>query len=111
MKFDTKLKRFLLICVVSMLIVLAIVSIVAYFPVETTFTYKVSISMFVVGLLGTILCTIVWKGKCMIEVGTQEKIVEFEIPTFGKTETCTVLEFSKDENEELEIEIPAFMRG
>lgn len=40
-----------------------------------------------------------------------EKIVEFEIPTFGKTETCTVLEFSKDENEELEIEIPAFMRG
>ena len=94
-----------------MLIVLTIVGIVAYFPVETTFTYKVSISMFVVGLLGTILCTIVWKGKCMIEVGTQEKIVEFEIPTFGKTETCTVLEFSKDENEELEIEIPAFMRG
>jgi hypothetical protein len=47
----------------------------------------------------------------MIEVGTQEKIVEFEIPVFENTETCVVTEFEQDETDELDIEIPTFMRG
>lgn len=47
----------------------------------------------------------------MIEVGSQEKIVEFEIPVFKKTETCVVSEFTNDNAEELDVEIPTFMRG
>ena len=47
----------------------------------------------------------------MIEVGTQEKIVEFEIPVFENTETCVVTEFEDNDVEELEVEIPTFMRG
>ena len=47
----------------------------------------------------------------MIEVGTQEKIVEFEIPVFENTETCAVTEFENNDTEELEVEIPVFMRG
>lgn len=47
----------------------------------------------------------------MIEVGTQEKIVEFEIPVFKDTETCIVSEFEDNDVEELEVEIPTFMRG
>lgn len=47
----------------------------------------------------------------MIEVGTQEKIVEFEIPVFKNTETCVVAEFDSNDVEELEVEIPTFMRG
>lgn len=47
----------------------------------------------------------------MIEVGTQEKIVEFEIPVFENTETCVVTEFEQDETDELGVEIPIFMRG
>ena len=47
----------------------------------------------------------------MIEVGTQEKIVEFEIPVFENTETCVVTDFENDETEELEVEIPTFVRG
>ena len=47
----------------------------------------------------------------MIEVGTQEKIVEFEIPVFETVETCVVAEFEYDETDELDVEIPMFMRG
>lgn len=47
----------------------------------------------------------------MIEVGTQEKIVEFEIPVFKTVETCVVTEFENDDVEELDVEIPTFMRG
>lgn len=47
----------------------------------------------------------------MIEVGTQEKIVEFEIPVFKTVETCVVTEFEDNDVEELEVEIPTFMRG
>ena len=47
----------------------------------------------------------------MIEVGTQEKIVGFEIPVFENTETCVVTEFEQDETDELNVEIPTFMRG
>ena len=47
----------------------------------------------------------------MIEVGSQEKIVEFEIPIFEDTETCVVAEFENSDTEELEVEIPTFMRG
>ena len=47
----------------------------------------------------------------MIEVGSQEKIVEFEIPVFEDTETCVVSEFENNDTEELEVEIPTFMRG
>ena len=47
----------------------------------------------------------------MIEVGSQEKIVEFEIPVFKNTETCVVSEFTNDNAEELDVEIPTFMRG
>lgn len=47
----------------------------------------------------------------MVEVGTQEKIVEFEIPVFKNTETCVVAEFEDNDAEELEVEIPTFMRG
>lgn len=47
----------------------------------------------------------------MIEVGTQEKIVEFEIPVFENTETCVVSEFEGNKTEELDVEIPTFMRG
>lgn len=47
----------------------------------------------------------------MIEVGVQEKIVEFEIPVFENTETCVVTEFEQDETNELDVEIPTFMRG
>ena len=47
----------------------------------------------------------------MIEVDTQEKIVEFEIPVFENTETCVVTEFEQDETDELDIEIPTFIRG
>lgn len=47
----------------------------------------------------------------MIEVGTQEKIVEFEIPVFKTVETCVVAEFEYDETDELDVEIPTFMRG
>lgn len=47
----------------------------------------------------------------MIEVGSQEKIVEFEIPVFENTETCVVTEFEQDETGELDVEIPTFMRG
>ena len=47
----------------------------------------------------------------MIEVGTQEKIVDFEIPVFEDTETCVVSEFGCDETDELDVEIPTFMRG
>lgn len=47
----------------------------------------------------------------MIEVGTQEKIVEFEIPVFEDTETCVVTEFENDETKELDVEIPTFVRG
>lgn len=47
----------------------------------------------------------------MIEVGTQEKIVEFEIPVFEDVETCVVTEFENNDTEELEVEIPTFMRG
>lgn len=47
----------------------------------------------------------------MIEVGTQEKIVEFEIPVFENTKTCVVIEFEDNNAEELEVEIPTFMRG
>lgn len=47
----------------------------------------------------------------MIEVGTQEKIVEFEIPAFEDMETCVVSEFEDNDVEELEVEIPTFMRG
>lgn len=47
----------------------------------------------------------------MIEVGTQEKIVEFEIPVSENTETCVVTEFEQDETDELEVEIPTFLRG
>ena len=47
----------------------------------------------------------------MIEVGTQEKIVEFEIPVFEDMETCVVSEFTNDNTEELDVEIPTFMRG
>ena len=47
----------------------------------------------------------------MIEVGTQEKIIEFEIPVFKNTETCVVTEFEQNETDELDVEIPTFMRG
>lgn len=47
----------------------------------------------------------------MIEVGSQEKIVEFEIPVFENTETCIVTGFENNDAEELEVEIPTFMRG
>lgn len=47
----------------------------------------------------------------MIEVGTQEKIVEFEIPVFENAETCVVTKFEQDETNELDVEIPTFMRG
>lgn len=47
----------------------------------------------------------------MIEVGVQEKIVEFEIPVFESAETCVVTEFENDETEELDVEILTFMRG
>lgn len=47
----------------------------------------------------------------MIEVGMQEKIVEFEIPVFENTETCVVTELEDNDVEELEVEIPTFMRG
>lgn len=47
----------------------------------------------------------------MIEVGMQEKIVEFEIPVFETVETCVVTEFENSNAEELDIEIPTFMRG
>lgn len=47
----------------------------------------------------------------MIEVGTQEKIVEFEIPVFENTETCVVTKFENSDTDELEVEIPTFMRG
>lgn len=47
----------------------------------------------------------------MIEVGTQEKIVEFEIPVFEDVETCVVTDFEDNNTEELEVEIPTFMRG
>lgn len=44
----------------------------------------------------------------MINLGTQETIVEFEIPTFKETETCVVTEFSECENI-CSFEIPSFM--
>lgn len=47
----------------------------------------------------------------MIEVGSQEKIVEFEIPVFKNAETCVVTEFEQNETNELDVEIPTFMRG
>ena len=47
----------------------------------------------------------------MIEVGTQEKIVEFEIPVFENMETCVVTDFEDTNTEELEVEIPTFVRG
>ena len=47
----------------------------------------------------------------MIEVGTQEKIIEFEIPVFENAETCAVTEFGCDETDELDVAIPTFMRG
>lgn len=47
----------------------------------------------------------------MIEVGVQEKIVEFGIPVFEDTETCVVTEFEDSDTEELDVEIPTFMRG
>lgn len=47
----------------------------------------------------------------MIEVGTQEKIVEFEIPVFEDVETCVVTEFENNDTDELDVEIPTFMRG
>lgn len=47
----------------------------------------------------------------MIEVGSQEKIVEFEIPVFEDMETCVVSGFENNETEELDVEIPTFMRG
>lgn len=47
----------------------------------------------------------------MIEVGTQEKIVEFEIPVFENTETCVVSEFENSDANELGVEIPTFIRG
>lgn len=47
----------------------------------------------------------------MIEVGSQEKIVEFEIPVFENEETCVVTDFENNDAEELEVEIPTFMRG
>lgn len=47
----------------------------------------------------------------MIEVGSQEKIVEFEIPVFENTKTCVVIGFEDNHAEELEVEIPTFMRG
>lgn len=51
------------------------------------------------------------KTYSMIEVGSQEKIVEFEIPVFENTETCVVTDFEDNNTEELEVEIPTFMRG
>lgn len=47
----------------------------------------------------------------MIEVSSQENVVEFEIPAFKNTETCVVTEFTNDNTEELDVEIPTFMRG
>lgn len=47
----------------------------------------------------------------MIEVGVQEKTVEFEIPVFENTETCVVTEFENNDTDELDVEIPTFMRG
>ena len=47
----------------------------------------------------------------MIEVGSQENVVEFEIPVFKDMETCVVTEFENNETEELDVEIPTFMRG
>ena len=47
----------------------------------------------------------------MMEVGTQEKVVEFKIPVFENTETCIVTGFENNDAEELEVEIPTFMRG
>ena len=47
----------------------------------------------------------------MIEVGTQEKIVEFEILVFEDVETCVVTEFENNDTDELDVEIPTFMRG
>lgn len=47
----------------------------------------------------------------MIEVGTQEKIVEFEIPVFEDVETCVVTEFENNDTDELDVEIPTFTRG
>lgn len=47
----------------------------------------------------------------MIEVGSQEKIVEFELPVFENTKTCVVIGFEQDETDELDVEIPTFMRG
>lgn len=44
----------------------------------------------------------------MISLGTQENIVEFEIPTFKETETCVVTEFSECENI-CSFEIPSFV--
>lgn len=46
----------------------------------------------------------------MINVGKQENIVEFEIPTFKETETCVVTEFSECENI-CSFEIPSFMEA
>ena len=47
----------------------------------------------------------------MIEIGVQEKIVEFEIPVFEDVETCVVTKFENSDTDELEVEIPTFMRG
>lgn len=47
----------------------------------------------------------------MIEVGSQEKIVEFEIPVFEDMETCVVSEFENSDVNEFGVEIPTFMRG
>ena len=47
----------------------------------------------------------------MMEVGTQEKVVEFKIPVFENTETCVVTEFEQEETDELDVEIPTFLRG
>lgn len=41
----------------------------------------------------------------------QEKIVEFEIPVFENEETCVVTDFEDNDVEELDVEIPTFMRG
>lgn len=47
----------------------------------------------------------------MIEVGAQEKIIEFEIPVFENTETCVVTKFENSDTDELDVEIPTFMKG
>ena len=46
----------------------------------------------------------------MINLGVQENIVEFEIPTFKETETCVVEEFSECEDI-CDFEIPSFMEN